>query len=153
MNPWELHPALVHFPLAFLLGAAIAQAWASRGPQSGLQQVAEAIASWGVVLGWAAAVAGVVAWLTLPVHSEIVHSLMFVHGGLALTGLVASTGSVMLARRGIAHRPGRWLAWSGAVLVAAAGLVGGWMVYRGGAGISPEGVHGELGGHPHSHSH
>lgn len=152
MRPWEIHPVLVHFPIAFLLAAAIAQLWVSRYPQSPLHQVARTIASWGVALGWVAACAGVVAWLTLPTHTEAVHTLMFLHGGLALGGLIACTAGVLFGRRQ-RSAPALWLGLAGATLIAAAGFVGGSMVYRGGAGISPDRAELAPEGHHHSHSH
>lgn len=152
MKPWELHPALVHFPLAFMLAAAAARVWMLRSDRDAVRQVASMAGLWGVGLGWLAASAGLLAFLTLPAHTEAVHESMLVHAGLAIAGLVTFTASVILERRASFGLP-TWLAVAGAGLLVAAGFLGGRMVYREGAGVLQAPGMAPEGEHHHTHSH
>lgn len=114
--PWEAHPATVHFPVAFLLGAAALDLDAWWKGRADFTRVATKLMAASVLTGVVAAATGAVAFLTVPARTrETVASgrdeplVMCVR----LTGLF-----------GIA------------VLLVGAYL-GGSLVYRGGAGVDP----------------
>src|SRR5262245_63999057 len=94
MHPWELHPALIHFPIAFLLGGLLVDLVARIRPRAALTRAATGLLLAGVLSGIAAAAAGVVSYFTVPAHTEASHEQMETHlvlGGaaLALFALVA----------------------------------------------------------------
>ena len=55
MKFWELHPILVHFPIAFLLGGTALDFWALRRPGELLSRSAFGLLLAGVASGWLAA--------------------------------------------------------------------------------------------------
>lgn len=140
MNPWELHPALVHFPIAFLFGAIVVDLYAWSRVRSGLERVVLGLLISGVSTGVLAALAGVLAYFTLPTHTSAAHEMMSRHIWLQTTSISLFLGatlirwrsgnmsSVLLAR-GIGLVAGAILLWGSSV--------GGEMVYRGGTGIDP----------------
>src|SRR6266542_897509 len=77
VGPWELHPALVHFPLALLLSGVVLDLYAWwRGRPGQLRAVAGLLVA-GVVTGLVAALAGVLAFFTVPAHTAAAHRLMY----------------------------------------------------------------------------
>jgi uncharacterized membrane protein len=136
--PWEWHPATVHFPIAFLLGAVALDLYARWKGRADLARVATGLMAAGVIAGVAAAATGALAFFTVPAHTAEAHRLMYWHLGL-MTGAVAVFAGVTVARRRDAP-PAVWVRVAGlfgvAVLLIGAYL-GGRLVYRGGAGVDP----------------
>lgn len=153
MHVWELHPALVHFPIAFLLGAVALDFVAIRHPSESLHRAANGLLMAGVASGLIAAAAGFAAFLTVPAHTEEAHRWMYWHLGLAISALLLFLIAIFQ----------RWRRWAEPVasrirllgLLAAAGLLsitgylGGQIVYHGGAGIEPSILSPEIRHHHH----
>ncbi len=149
--PWEAHPATVHFPIAFLVGAVALDLYAWWRARPDLARIATGLMAAGVIAGVVAAATGAVAFFTVPAHTAVAHTLMYWHLGL-MAGAVTVFAGVTLARRR-AVPPAGWMRVAGlfgvAVLLVGAYL-GGRIVYRGGAGVDPAILAPELrGGHAH----
>lgn len=149
--PWEWHPATVHFPLAFLLGAVALDVYAWSKGRADLARTATGLLAAGTLLGLATATTGVVAFFTVPAHTEEAHALMYWHMGLNAGALGLFAAAFFLRRR--AEVPGTGARFAGlvaAALLAAGGFLGGRIVYRGGAGVDPAILSPEVrGGHTH----
>ncbi len=153
MRPWEIHPALVHFPIAFLLAAVALDLYALRRPKEILGRMAAGLYVAGVASGLLAGAAGVLAWFTFP-HDDAFHALMYWHPGLALASLAVFAVVAVKRWKGRAQPAPRRLGMLGvlgAVLLLVAGALGGHLVYHGAAGVvapgSPAaGGHGDEGG-------
>lgn len=152
---WEIHPMLVHFPIALLLIGVGADFRARRRP--GLTSVAAGLLVLGVIFGWIAGGAGFLAFYTVPAHTDDAHTLMWWHLGLAVATLVVfSWVAVKRWRSRTTSATGGQLLLSsfGVLLLLATGYLGGVIVYHGGAGVQPELLSQEIrGGHDHSAGH
>ncbi len=141
MHPWELHPALIHFPIAFLLGGLLVDLAGRIRPREGLTRAASGLLVAGVISGIAAAAAGVVSYFTVPAHTEAAHEQMDTHMTLAGAALVLFA-LVAIARWRRRREPASTLALSGGLLGCAlligAAVLGGKIVYQGGAGVDPQ---------------
>jgi uncharacterized membrane protein len=151
-SPWEPHPALVHFPIAFLLagvGLDLFAWWRLRRPQSppevgagllSLTQLASGLLIAGVLTGVLALLTGFVAYVTVPLYAANADILLNWHLGVTLASLTLFAWVAFM----------RWLDWASsptivtrvaglvaAVLLAAGAGLGGHLVYRAGAGFSP----------------
>jgi uncharacterized membrane protein len=69
-QPWEIHPALNHLPIALLLGGVILDLWAWGRGRPALAQVATGMLVAGVLTGVLTALAGLLAYFTVPAHTE-----------------------------------------------------------------------------------
>jgi len=152
MDVWEFHPALVHFPIALFLGGVLLDLYAW-GRREDLARIATGLLLAGVVAGIFAALAGVVAFYTVPSsHTEEAHHLVLWHIGLAVTMFVLFTVAAIVRRRREPAPPTPAIRILGLVaavaLLVAAGL-GGRIVYHGGMGIDPKILVPDL--HEHSH--
>lgn len=149
--PWEWHPATVHFPIAFLLGAVALDLYAWWRARADLVRAATGLMAAGVLVGLVSATTGVVAFFTVPAHTDEAHTLMYWHLGLNAAALVLFGAVVLLRRR--PEPPGAGARVAGlvaAAVLAAGGFLGGRIVYRGGAGVNPAILAPELrGGHSH----
>ncbi len=140
MNPWELHPTLIHFPIAFLLSGAGLDLLARWRRSEFLSRAACGLLMAGVITGLLAAGAGLLAFYALPAHSEASHQIMSWHITLAASALlffVAITAARWPRRD---TPPGAPLAVAyllAAGLLSAGGFLGGHLVYREGTGINP----------------
>ena len=136
--PWEAHPATVHFPVAFLIGAAALDLYAWWKARADLARLATGLMAAGVFTGVVAAATGLLAFFTVPAHTAEAHRLMYWHLGL-MAGAVTVFAVVTVARRRD-EPPVVWVRVAGlfgvAVLLVGAYL-GGSLVYRGGAGVDP----------------
>lgn len=156
-KPWELHPMLVHFPIAFLLGGSVLLLWTWQRPSEMLHRSAAGMLLAGMILGWVAAAAGGLAYFTVPAHTEEGHELMYWHLGLGLGTLVLFTWlSIARWRRRTTAttKPQLISAMVGVVLLTFTGYVGGSIVYHHGAGIDPRILAPEIReGHSHQNGH
>jgi uncharacterized membrane protein len=138
MHTWEIHPAVVHFPIAFLLGGVVLDLFGRHS------EAAVAAATYLLLAGLATAAVtaatGVFSYYTVPGnHTEQAHQRIFWHIGAMVTAVVLFTvvcfvrwqhpSVVSLAIRG----PGL----AAAAILIFGGYVGGKLVYQGGLGIDP----------------
>ncbi len=155
-KPWEWHPILVHFPIAFLLAGVALMLWARWHPTEMWHQNAASLMLVGTILGWVAAAAGGLAYLTVPAHTDEGHVLMFWHLGLGIATLLVFTWLALARRHRRTERVTRWqltAAIVGALLLSITGYLGGAIVYDHGAGIRPEILAPEIQeGHSHQHN-
>lgn len=145
--PWEFHPATVHFPIAFLLGAVVLDLYAWRRGRVALARAATWLIAAGTIFGLLAAATGLLAFFTVRAHTQQAHGQMYWHLGLNVAAIVLFAALFFLRRRpeglGTGVRVAGILA---AALVAGGGFLGGQIVYRGGAGIDPAILIPEIGG-------
>jgi uncharacterized membrane protein len=138
---WEYHPALVHFPIAFLIGAVLLDlfAWGRRNP--GLAKVVTGLLLTGVLTGALAAAAGVVAFFTGPAsHTEESGQIIWWHIGAAAIQLILFALVAGVRFRLEPEPPPTWsriLGLLAAVALLIAGYEGGYIVYHGASGIEP----------------
>ncbi len=140
MNIWEIHPAFVHFPIAFLFSSTVLEFVARRRRKEGLSRVAVGLLAAGVISAPIAALGGLVAFFTVPIPSDDAHVRMIVHGVLAVlaTAVYALTLALRWKNRGEQASAGALsLSVLGALLLAATGAVGGYLVYQDGVGMEP----------------
>ena len=157
LTSWEIHPILVHFPIAFLLGAVVLSLYAWRRGRVGLEQAATGLFVAGIVMGVLAALAGFLAYFTLPeTHTEAAHDLMYWHLGLQAASLVLFCWVAWLRWRSWDLPPGagtQVIGWIAAAVFVIGSGVGGYIVYHGGAGIDAKlmkpGLHEDQHGGPH----
>jgi uncharacterized membrane protein len=141
LEPWEIHPILVHFPIAFLIGGVLLGLYAGWRRRVVLDQVATGLLIAGVVLGLLTGLAGFLAFFTVPAHTEEAHTLMYWHLGLQVVALLLFAGAAWLRWRAWTVPPGlgtRLLAWVATVVLVVGSGVGGYIVYHGAAGVEPE---------------
>jgi uncharacterized membrane protein len=155
MNLWELHPALVHFPIAFLLASTALDVVAVHRRQVDLAKAALGLLVAGELSAIVAAGAGALAYFTVPTHSEQAHVRMLIHPLLAVGSVVvyALHARSRLKHKGeIASRSSMGLSLFAAALMVTAGALGGYLVYHDAVGVSVEHI-GVPGGHEHGHTH
>lgn len=140
MNIWELHPAFVHFPLAFLFSSTLLEFVARSRRKEGLSRVAVGLLAAGVISAPIAALGGLVAFFTAPVPTDEAHVRMIIHGVLAAlaTAAYALTLALRWKNQGEPASKGALsLSVLGALLFGATGAVGGYLVYQDGVGMEP----------------
>jgi uncharacterized membrane protein len=138
---WEYHPALVHFPIAFLIGAVLLDLYAWRRGDPASDRVATGLLLAGVATAALAAAAGVLAFYTGPAsHTEESGKLIWWHIGAAVTQfLLFAIVAVVRWRSQPAPQP-TWTRLVGliaALVLLFAGYEGGYIVYHGGSGVEP----------------
>ncbi len=141
MNLWEIHPLLVHFPIAFLLGGAVLDLVTLGYRRETLSRSAAGLLLAGVCFGWVAAAAGLLAFFTVPAHTEEAHGKMVWHLGLAIASLVLFTWVAIVRWRYRALPPKllhAMIAVCASVLLVLTGYLGADLVFHGGAGVNPE---------------
>ena len=142
MEPWEYHPALVHFPIAFLLGAVLLALYAWRRGDLAPARVATGLLLAGVAAAALAAAAGVLAFFTGPAsHTEESGQLIWWYIGAAVTQFVLFAIVALVRWR---RQPASAPAWTRVLGLIAAGVLlfagyeGGYNVYHGTSGIEPK---------------
>lgn len=140
MNIWEIHPALVHFPLTLLLASTVLEIVTLRNGRESTAHAAVVTLGAGLIAAVLVALAGVVAYFTVPPHSEEAHVRILLHGLFALSAatLYAIVFFVRYKRRTIKPQTSSLvLSVMGALLLFAAGSLGGYLVYHDAVGIKP----------------
>lgn len=139
LQPWEIHPILVHFPIAFLLGWLALDLFGWRRGSEATTRTATGLLVAGVLTGVAAALAGLLSFFTVPEsHTETAHVLMYWHLGIQAAALVLFGGLAWFRWRRWDAPPAlaaRAVGWVAAVLLIIGSAIGGYIVYHGGAGI------------------
>ena len=165
--PWEIHPALVHFPIALLFCGVVLDLYAWRRRRLDLEQIATGLLVVGVLAGVLAASTGLLAFWTMPSsHTEEAHVLMYWHLGLQVASIVLFAWVAAmrwLRRQSTPSVLSRIIGLMAIVVLVIGSYLGGVIVYHGGAGIDPgiltpelrEGHHhgGDEHGHPSPHPH
>jgi uncharacterized membrane protein len=136
----NVHPLIVHFPIAFLIGFLLLEVIGLAFRNIAIRQIASGMLYLGAVGAVAAATAGLIAEETVP-HGAAVHEIMEWHERLGLT--VASLAVVMAVWR--AASGVRFSAMALALHLFLAGIIavclffaadlGGLMVYQYGVGV------------------
>jgi uncharacterized membrane protein len=141
IEPWEIHPMLIHFPIAFLLGGVLLDLYAWCRGSATLVRIATGLLIAGVLTGLLTALAGWLAMETVPAHTEQAHELMQWHMYIQLiaVGLFVIVCLIRWWRWNAA--PGgaaRVLGWIAAIVISVGAGFGGYIVYHGGAGVMPQ---------------
>ena len=138
MRLWEIHPAVVHFPIAFLLGGVVLDLFGRHS------EAAVAAATYLFLAGLAtaavAAATGVVSYYTVPGnHTEQAHRRIYWHIGAMVTAVVmfAVVCFVHWQHPSVVSPAIRGLGLAAAAILIFGGYVGGKLVYQGGLGIDP----------------
>jgi hypothetical protein len=85
LTPWELHPILIHFPIAFLLGGVLLSLYAGWRGQLRLEQVATGLLLAGLgTLGWVATAVFLV--------GSALGGYMVYHGGAGIDAMLLKPG-------------------------------------------------------------
>jgi len=138
MSLWEIHPALVHFPLALLLAATALEIAAAVKRHDLLNRVAARVLAAGVIAALIAAVAGLLAYFTVPAHTEAAHTRILAHALCAASATVVYGVVLMLHSRppSTVSNSRRLIASIvAATFLCAAGGLGGYVVYQDGVGV------------------
>lgn len=152
-TPWEIHPALVHFPIALLLCGVALDLYAWWRRRVDLEPVATGLLVAGVLTGVLTALAGFLAWWTMPSsHTEEAHVLMYWHLGLQVASIVLFAWVALVRWRRQQSSPSytsRIIGLIATALLVVGAYLGGHVVYHGGAGIEPAILAPELRSHHH----
>ena len=162
MNAWEIHPAIVHFPIALLLSAVVVDLFALWRKRVDLNRTIQGLLLFGSITGVFAVLSGLLAYYTVPAHTAEAHEKMIWHLWVQISAiLLFSIVTALRWNAGIGTRRviSRWVGLFAAFLLVFGSLLGGVLVYHGGAGVDPailapevrEGHH--HGEHGHSSGH
>jgi len=155
MNTWELHPAFVHFPIALLLSGVVLDLYGWRKKREDLSRVAFGLLVAGVIMGLLTIITGVMAYYTVPAHTEAAHERMTWH--IWIQSIAIGVFGLMCLlrwkhRKSLVAPRALFLSVSAAVLLIVGSYLGAWIVYRGGAGVDPAILsHAVREGHHHHH--
>jgi uncharacterized membrane protein len=138
MRVWEIHPASVHFPIAFLIGGVMLDLF---GQSS---ETAVAMATYlliaGLATGAIAAFAGVIAYYTVPGnHTAEAHQRVYWHIWTIVTAVVLFTVVcfVRWQHPSVVSPLIRGLGLVAVAIMVVGAYIGGKLVYHGGLGIDP----------------
>ncbi len=153
MEPWEIHPSLVHFPIALLVAGLCTDFYARARRNLSAGHVATGLYVAGVVAGLVTGLAGLLAFFTVPsAHTDQAHDQVVWHLGLALASVVLFAGVAWVRWRGWTELPSVGSLVVGVVavgLLTAAGYLGGHIVYHGAMGVEPDLLSPQLTQHHH----
>ena len=138
MRAWEIHPALVHFPIAFLIGG-VALDLFGLGSETATTTATYLLIA-GLATGAIAAVAGVVAYYTVPGnHTAEAHQRVYWHIWTIVAAVVLLTVVcfVRWQHPSVVSPLIRGLGLVAVVIMAVGAYIGGGLVYQGGLGIDP----------------
>jgi uncharacterized membrane protein len=142
MGPWELHPAFVHFPIAFLIGGVVLDIYAWRRGDAATARVATGLLLAGVATAALAAATGVLAFFTGPAsHTEESGQMIWWHIGAALIQFILFAIVALVRWRRQSAPPPVWTRIVGlfaAAVLMFAGYEGGYIVYHGASGVEPK---------------
>jgi uncharacterized membrane protein len=136
--PWEIHPALVHFPVALLFASFCVDSFAFYRQREGWARVGTGLLWGGVWTGLVAAPAGLLAAYTAPMQAAGLEGLLYGHFAFVAASMALFISIALVRWRRPAPLPPRWQLAVGAlatVLLLAGGMLGGTLVYRGGTGV------------------
>jgi uncharacterized membrane protein len=142
---YQVHPAIVHFPIALLsVGAAVAAARLRRSSPQWLSLAESALLWLGTLMAWAALGFGLLAEAKAP-HKPLAWEVLADHKTLAFwtCGVFSAFSLLRLWTTSRAHDADRWrrvqlLLWlAGLALLVATADHGGLLVYDFGMGLSP----------------
>lgn len=140
MNIWEIHPALVHFPLALLFSSTVLEVFARLKKRERAARWAVGMLAAGLAFTPVVALAGVIAYFTVPEHTDGASFRMLVHAFLGVSASVFY-GVVLLLRwrrrTEIARAGSVALSVVAALFLGATGALGGYLVYQDGVGVVP----------------
>jgi len=162
MNTWELHPALVHFPIALLLSGVVLDLYAAWWHRKSLDKPIQGLLLFGSITGVLAALSGLLAYYTVPAHTSAAHEQMTWHLWIQISAILLFTLATFFRWNvvtGSRRTIGRWVGLVAALLLVVGSFLGGSLVFHGGAGVDPailapeirEGHH--HGDHGHGSSH
>jgi uncharacterized membrane protein len=139
MRTHEIHPMLVHFPLALMPTAIAADAVGAMTDNRTLMETGRILMPLAVVSMAATGLAGFAAQEEVRAEGEA-HDMLVTHRNLNVGLLVMSTALAVLRSRQDRPGPGYLLAGlAGAALMTYSGYLGGKMVYRHGVGVGAAG--------------
>nr|UXE45570.1 hypothetical protein Hi04_10k_c4998_00013 [uncultured bacterium] len=136
MNLWEIHPAVIHFPIAFLIGGVVLDLFGHR--KESLVRAATYLILAGIAAAVVAIATGFLAFYTVPKnHTQHAHDWIMYHLYANLTAAVLFViVGIARWRRPAAVSPIVRVLGMVAVLVLSVGAyIGGDVVYHGGMGI------------------
>lgn len=133
MHP--VHPALVHFPVAFWLGASVCDLIALRTGEGPWWTLSHHAIVAGLVTGTLALAAGVLELWLRPLPRAALHWVT-VHAGLMGVALLLFMVSLSLRATSPPGAAAVALSFVGSAIVLAGGFCGGTLVYRFGVGVS-----------------
>jgi uncharacterized membrane protein len=140
-EPWEIHPALNHLPIAFLLAAVALNLYVAWRGRPGLVQATLGLLVAGVLTGVLSALAGALTFFTVPAHTEEAHRLMFWHMDVQAAAMLLFVWPAWKRWRNWTLPPTttiRLTGCSAAVLRLVGSAIGDYIVYHGGAGVDPQ---------------
>jgi uncharacterized membrane protein len=138
MRVWELHPAVVHFPIAFLLGGVVLDLF-GRHSEAAVTAATYLLLA-GIATATVAAATGVVAYYSVPGnHTEQAHQRIYWHIGAMVVAFVmfAVVCLVRWQHPSVVSPAIRGVGIGAAAILLFGGYVGGKLVYHGGLGIDP----------------
>jgi uncharacterized membrane protein len=139
MRTHEIHPMLVHFPLALMPTAIAADAVGAITDNRALMETGRILMPLAVVSMAVTGVAGFAAQEEVRAEGEA-HDMLVTHRNLNVGLLLMSAGLAVLRSRQDRPGPGYLLAGlAGAALMTYSGYLGGKMVYRHGVGVGAAG--------------
>ena len=130
-----LHPMMIVYPFAFLTGAFGFSLAAQLARKPELRDVSDRLVSSGIVTGLAAAVPGVVDYLTVVPPQSSGKERATKHALLNITGLGLFTASWLLRRNRQRQAVPLLLQGLGSTVMSVAGFLGGTLVYRNQIGV------------------
>lgn len=138
MNIWEIHPALVHFPLTLYLAATALDIAGVVKRHDYLIRASAFTLVAAIISAAVAAVAGLVAYFTVPPHSEEAHVRIILHAVLAVSATITYGIVLVLHSKPPSQASERrrlTVSVLGAAFLMAAGALGGYVVYQDGVGV------------------